>query len=114
MTTSRFVLGTLSLAALGACGHETAAPAFGSAERLSASTDAGTAPMFAVSPSGAESAAWVSAPGGGSDGRLYVSTSGAAPAELKDPLGSIEPHGEAPPKVAYSRDGALNALFVVA
>lgn len=73
----------------------------------------GTAPMFAVSPAGIEAAAWVSAPNGGTDGRLYVRVAGAV-SELRDPLGPIEPHGEAPPKLAYSPDGALNALYVVA
>jgi hypothetical protein len=99
--------------ALAACGRSSA-PRFGAAERLNAATDVGTAPMFVVSHSGAEAAAWVSAPDGGSDGRLYVRVDGRAPVELRDSLGPIEPHGEAPPKLAYSADGALNALYVVA
>jgi hypothetical protein len=33
--------------------------------------------------------------------------------ELRDPLGPVEPHGESPPKLAYGRDGALNAIYVV-
>jgi hypothetical protein len=33
--------------------------------------------------------------------------------ELRDSLGPIEPHGESPPKLAYSPDGALNALYAV-
>jgi hypothetical protein len=102
----------LALAAM-AC-SPTDAPRFGDAERLSSSTTVGTAPMFAVSPAGVEAAAWVSAPAGGNDGRLYVSRDGAAPIELRDSLGVIEPHGEAPPKLAYSPDGGLNALYVVA
>jgi hypothetical protein len=91
---------------------KTSAPRFRDAEELSTG-DAGTAPMFAVSPAGKEAAAWVSAPNGGTDGRLNVSVGGGAPVILRDSLGPIEPHGESPPKLAYSPDGALNALYVV-
>ncbi len=103
-----------ALPLLAACSRESAAPRFREAERVNASTGVGTAPMFAVSPSGREATAWVSAPNGGSDGRLYVRVGSGAPVELRDMLGPIEPHGEAPPKLAYSSDGALNALYVVA
>ena len=82
-------------------------------ELVSASTEVGAAPMFALSPSGARTVAWVSAPGGGTDGRLYVATDGALPAELRDSMGGIEPHGEAPPKIAYAPDGTLYALYAV-
>jgi hypothetical protein len=95
-----------------ACAQRSA-PEFKPAEELSVAGDVGTAPMFAVSPSGAEAAAWVSAPNGGTDGRLYIRVDGGTPVELRDPLGPVEPHGEAPPKLAYSPDGALNALYVV-
>jgi hypothetical protein len=70
--------------------------------------------MFAVSRTGAEAAAWISAPGGGTDGRLYVSVGDAAPIELRDSLGPIEAHGESPPKIAYGPDGKLYAIYVVA
>ncbi|MFL5575506.1 MAG: sialidase family protein [Gemmatimonadaceae bacterium] len=104
--------------ALSACRAAPARPAsttltLDSARAVSATTVVGAAPMFAVSPAGAEAAAWVSAPGGGSDGRLYVSVNGAAPVELRDPLGPIEAHAEAPPKIAYGADGSLDALYVV-
>jgi hypothetical protein len=82
-------------------------------ETISASTTVGAAPMFAVAPSGKRAVAWISAPGGGTDGRLYVTT-GGAPSELRDTLGPIEPHGEAPPKLAYAPDGKLFALYAVA
>lgn len=82
-------------------------------ETVSASTTVGAAPMFAVSPAGKRAVAWVSAPDGGTDGRLYVAT-GGAPSELRDSLGPIEPHGEAPPKIAYAPDGGLYALYAVA
>ena len=82
-----------------------------------ATADVGTAPTLAMGPGGRRAAAWVSAPGGGSDGRLYVAVADpagvlAAPVEVRDPLGPIEPHGEAPPKLAYGADGALYALWV--
>jgi hypothetical protein len=89
-----------------------------SAHVVSGATDVGTAPMFAVGPGGRRATAWVSAPNGGSDGRMYVSVADAggaagAPVELRDSLGPIEPHGEAPPKIAYASNGALYALWVV-
>jgi hypothetical protein len=107
--------------ALAGCKVERAAQAaergvkLDSARAVSRATSVGTAPMYAVSPKGAEAVAWVSAPDSGSDGRLYVSVDGGdAPAELRDPLGSIQVHGEAPPKLAYAPDGAtLGALYVV-
>ena len=85
-------------------------------ETVSAATSVGSAPMFALSPAGTRAVAWVSAPGGGTDGRLYVSTGGAtggAPSELRDSLGPIEPHGEAPPKLSYGPNGTLYALYAV-
>lgn len=83
-------------------------------QSLSTPTSVGTAPMFAVAASGEEAAAWISAPQGGTDGRLYVSLNGAQPVEVRDSLGPIEAHGESPPKIAYGADGALNAIYVVA
>lgn len=80
---------------------------------VSAHTQRGAAPILAMSASGARTIAWVSAPDGGSDGRLYVSTDDAPPVELGDTLGPIEAHGESPPKLAYGPDGALHAIYVV-
>jgi hypothetical protein len=96
-----------------ACGGERGRITLTDAQPLSAPTAVGTAPMFAVAESGAEAAAWVSAPDRGTDGRLYISANGAPPVELRDSLGPIEAHGEAPPKIVYGRDGALNAIYVV-
>jgi hypothetical protein len=79
----------------------------------SAATSVGAAPVLALAPDGRRATAWVSAPGGGDDGRLYVSVDGGAPVELRDALGPIEAHGEAPPKLAFGPDGALHALYVV-
>jgi hypothetical protein len=83
------------------------------AEVVSHVTAAGAAPMIALAPSGARSVAWIAAPDAGSDGRLYVSTDGAQPSELRDSSGGIEPHGEAPPKLSYGPDGTLFALYAV-
>jgi hypothetical protein len=102
---------SIILALVAGCARS-AGPTFHAAEIISLG-DAGTAPMFAVSSSGREAAAWVSAPDGGTDGRLNVSIDGGAPVVLRDSLGPIEPHGESPPKLAYSPDGSLSALYVV-
>lgn len=102
------------LGAAMACAVGDAAPvSFGGQQTLSGSTTVGTTPMFAVSPSGAQALAWVSAPNGGSDGQLYVSIDGAPPTEIRDSLGPIEVHGESPPKLAYSPNGGLFAVYVV-
>jgi len=89
-----------------------AVPEFGAAERVSESTGVGAAPMFATSSDGREAIAWVSARDGGSDGVLHVRV-GDVQSDLRDSLGPIEPHGEAPPKLAWSVDGSLHALWVV-
>ena len=81
---------------------------------LSAPTTVGTAPMFAVSQKGSQAVAWVSAPDGGTDGRLYVSVGSANPVEIRDTLGPIEPHGESPPKLSYAPDGGLYSIYAVA
>jgi hypothetical protein len=89
------------------------------AHTASRATRIGAAPMFAVSAAGQRATAWVSAPHGGSDGRLYVVVDSGemhmdrAPAELSDSLGAIEAHGEAPPKLAFAPNGSLVALYVV-
>src|SRR4051812_22219321 len=100
--------------AVAGCGMTSGSPVrLGDATTLSAPTAVGTAPMFAVSPNGKQAMAWVSAPNGGSDGRLYVSVNGAPPTELRDSLGPVEIHGESPPKLAYAPNGQLIAAYVV-
>ncbi len=94
-------------------GCSTAAVRLDDAEVISSVTAAGAAPMIALSPSGARSVAWIAAPNAGTDGRLYVSTDGASPSELRDSSGGIEPHGESPPKLSYGPDGTLFALYAV-
>ena len=104
----------LLIAAVSGCLNRTPTVRFTAADTVSQTTDVGTAPMFAVSPAGIEAVAWISAPGGGTDGRLYVSVAGATPVELRDTLGPIEAHGESPPKLVYGPGGTLAALYVVA
>lgn len=87
---------------------------FSPPKAISAVTNVGVAPMFAVSPNGNQAVAWISASGGGTDGRLYISVDGAQPSEISDTLGPIEAHGESPPKIAYGPDGSLHAIYVVA
>jgi len=87
-------------------------PEFSAAEVVSAATGVGAAPMFAVAADGREAIAWVSAEGGGSDGVLHLRV-GDRESNLRDSLGPIEPHGEAPPKLAWAPDGSLHALWVV-
>jgi hypothetical protein len=86
---------------------------FDEATPVSAPTQVGAAPIVALAPDGARTVAWISAPDGGTDGRLYVATGDAPPVELRDTLGPIEPHGESPPKLAYGADGTLHAVYVV-
>lgn len=106
------VVSTTTVTLLAACGGQQKVQ-LSDPHTVSAPTSVGTAPMFAVSNDGRQATAWISAPKGGSDGRLYVSVNGAPPSELRDSLGPIEPHGESPPKIAYASDGSLDALYVV-
>ena len=109
----------VTAAAVVACAKLAAdAPALRLGEARTMAGEYGTATTVALSPGGRRAAAWVTAPGGGSDGRLYVAVADAggtlgAPAELRDPLGPIQPHGEAPPKLAFADDGTVYALWVV-
>jgi len=112
MQTTSIISIVAIVVAANACKDAGATTTLSEIETVSASTTVGSAPMFALSPTGKRAVAWVSAPGGGTDGRLYVST-GGAPSELRDSLGPIEPHGEAPPKISYGPDGTLYALYAV-
>ncbi|MES2523655.1 MAG: sialidase family protein [Gemmatimonadota bacterium] len=83
-------------------------------ETASVPTGVGAAPVVALDSAGRRAIAWVSAPDSGSDGHLHVSVDGRPPTEIRDALGAIEAHGEAPPKLVYERSGTLHALYVVA
>ena len=78
----KYIIALISAASILGCGATNSSPVrLADATALSAPTAVGTAPMFAVSTTGKQAVAWVSAPNGGSDGRLYVSVAGAAPTE---------------------------------
>jgi hypothetical protein len=110
----RYVLPSVAAIVLAGCAATNGSSVrLADATALSAPTAVGTAPMFAVSATGKQAVAWVSAPNGGSDGRLYVSVAGAPPTEIRDSLGPIEVHGESPPKLAYAPNGALIAVYIV-
>src|SRR6185503_3507561 len=125
LRTRLYLVGVVAVISLAGCGGDSTI-ALSKPYALSAPTQLGAAPMFAVSPAGVEATAWVSAPGGGTDGRLYVSTGGDSArdgdadgsppsrlVELRDSLGPVEAHGESPPKIAYAPDGTLYAIYVV-
>ena len=92
---------------------------FTPARVISQETENGATPMFLATPDGGRVVAWVSAPEGGSDGSLHVSvTPAGAEAALptvtvKDPLGAIEAHGEAPPQLAADAGGGISVLYAV-
>ena len=75
----------------------------------------GAAPVFATSPAGRLTLAWVSAPDRGTDGRLVVRPDAfdSTTRELRDSLGALSIYGEVPPKIAYAPDGKLYAAYLV-
>jgi hypothetical protein len=104
-----------------ACGGLDAATRerFTPARVVSQETANGATPMFLALPGGGRVVAWVSAPDGGADGSLHLSVTprGAAmplpTATVRDPLGAIEAHGEAPPQLAAEGDGGIAVLYAV-
>jgi hypothetical protein len=115
-------LGGSAVAALlvAACGpaDDGGAGRFTPARLVSAETENGATPMFLVTPAGQQVLAWVSAPGGGEDGRLHVvvtppGQAAGTPVTLTDPLGPIEPHGESPPQLAADGTGRLYVQYAV-
>ena len=75
----------------------------------------GAAPVFATSPAGRITLAWVSDPERKTDGRLYVRPDAfdSTTSQLRDSLGSLSIYGEVPPKIAYAPDGKLYAAYLV-
>jgi hypothetical protein len=74
--------------------------------------------MLALSPLGLRALSWVADPdsAGSSELHLVLQDGGGevmARSTLRDPLGSIEPHGEAPPQIAFAPDGEILALYTV-
>lgn len=106
------------VAACGGLGAESPSR-FTPARVVSQETENGATPMFLATPGGDRVVAWVSAPGGGSDGSLHVSVTPAGAEEalptvtVRDPLGPIEAHGEAPPQLAADSAGGISVLYAV-
>jgi BNR repeat protein len=92
---------------------------FTPARVVSQETANGATPMFLATPGGGRVVAWVSAPDGGSDGSLHVAVTppgvqAALPTvTVRDPLGAIEAHGEAPPQLAADTAGGISVLYAV-
>ncbi|MCU0626554.1 MAG: glycoside hydrolase [Gemmatimonadaceae bacterium] len=109
----RWTMVATMMLVLAACGGG-ASVALDAPREVSAPTAVGAAPIVALRGDGVRATAWVSAEGGGDQGVLHVQVgdSGAI-GVLADSLGPIEPHGEAPPKLAWARDGSLGALYAV-
>ncbi len=84
---------------------------------VSATSGQGATPMFAVANDGSQVLSWVAADPADSLERLHVQvttpTGEVFGSVLSDPLGSIEPHGEAPPQVVAGSDGSIHALYTV-
>jgi hypothetical protein len=83
---------------------------------VSTATANGATPMFAVAEDGTRLLSWVAAVDGGSDGVLHLRSEGPGgviTSSLADPLGGVEPHGEAPPVVASGGAGVVYALYTV-
>jgi hypothetical protein len=112
-----FSVGALA-AACGGLGAESR-ERFTPARVISQETENGATPMFLALPAGGRVVAWVSAPDGGSNGSLNLSVTPAATAEplptvtVRDPLGAIEAHGEAPPQLAADAQGGISVLYAV-
>jgi len=106
------------VAACGGLGAESPTR-FTPARVISQETENGATPMFLATPGGGRVVAWVSAPGGGSDGSLHLSVTPARAASalptvtVRDPLGAIEAHGEAPPQLAADAAGGISVLYAV-
>ena len=109
----------VAVATVSSCGGEPLDPLEGvePAQVVSSGTAPGATPMFSVAPTGERILSWVSAPDGGSEGVLNLEVTtpegGVTVSQLVDPLGGIEPHGEAPPQVAAGPDGEVYALYTV-
>jgi BNR repeat-like domain len=112
-----FTAGVLA-AACGGLGAESR-ERFTPARVVSQETENGATPMFLALPGGGRVVAWVSAPEGGSDGSLHLSVTprgASAPlptVTVRDPLGAIEAHGEAPPQLAADAEGGISVLYAV-
>lgn len=107
------------LALIGCGGSATNLPddPFTPAQVASAATGQGATPMFAVGPDGSQVLSWVAPDGPDGLEQLHVQVTApdrsVTGSVLSDPLGSIEPHGEAPPQVVVGADGVIHTLYTV-
>jgi hypothetical protein len=92
---------------------------FSPVELASAGTTRGAAPMFLVAPGGDRVLSWVADDSTAGREALFVevtragSTTPEPVAVIRDSLGGIEPHGEAPPRLGAGSNGSLYALYTV-
>ena len=118
---TRLLAVQLAAVLLPACGNQPKGSPleFTPARVISQETENGATPMFLSTPSGTRIVAWVSAPDGGPDGSLNLSVTPAGASHplptstVRDPLGAIEAHGEAPPRLAADSAGAISVLYAV-
>lgn len=101
-----------------ACGNgtpELAPGGLGLPEVMSTETGHGATPMLALWPGGGSVLSWVTSDSGPSALHVRVEEVGGriVRSHLIDPLGGIEPHGEAPPQVVVGPDSTLYALYTV-
>jgi hypothetical protein len=116
---SNAVVTSVAIAVAACGGTERQDLVFSATSVVSQETANGATPMFLVTSAGDRVLSWVAAEGGGDQGQLFVSVTphdAATPlptVRLTDPLGPIEPHGEAPPRLAADAKGGIYALYAV-
>ena len=113
-------LGLVALLGLACTASDSPAPppaGFSPVQVASEATSNGATPMFTVAEDGSRLLSWVAAEDGGEAGALHLQVTRADGVRfgstLQDPLGGIEPHGEAPPVVTTGPGGAVYALYTV-
>lgn len=121
----RLLFAGAALLAIAGCASSSAmeggagALAFSDARLVSRETENGATPMFLATPAGDRVLSWVSAPGGGSDGAVHFSVTPAGADQplptvtVRDSIGPIEAHGEAPPQLGADAEGRLYLLYAV-
>jgi hypothetical protein len=88
------------------------APSMGPIELASGPTRHGATPMIAVTAAGERILSWVADDSVTGREALFVAADSVITV-LRDSLGGIEPHGEAPPQMVAAPDGDLYSLYTV-
>lgn len=109
---------SMALAACAAPAPSEGEPAgFGPRRLASAETANGATPMLIISAAGTRALSWVADPHTGEPSELHLvlrrPDGETTRSVLRDPLGAIEPHGEAPPQLAFAADGEVVAVYTV-